>query len=156
MGLLGDEKYDVMGMCKVGVPNPTGESETFCISGIEMELMGCSVTTLKIPVYEETQMNVNYLFDDVKMISDFVIKRLNDKPDSFDDLYDFVTRSFDLEGSISKWEQLIKTHDVVYVSTFVSIKRSLKLLYYKYYFLLVVRVCNFVKYRISHHILKEK
>lgn len=156
MGLLGDEKYDVMGMCKVGVPNPTGESETFCISGIEMELMGCSVTTLKIPVYEETQMNVNYLFDDVKMISDFVIKRLKDKPDSFDELYDFVTRRFDLEGSISKWEQLIKTHDVVYVSTFARIMHSLKLLYFRYYFLSVVRVCNFVKYRISHHILKEK
>ena len=156
VGLLGDEKYDVLGMCKVGVPNPTGESETFCISGIEMELMGCSVTTLKIPVYEETQMNVNYLFDNEEMISDFIIKRLNDTPDNFDELYDFVTNRFSLEKSISRWEQLIKTNDVTYVSTFARIIRSLKLLYFKYYFLSIVRVFNFVKYRIGHHILNDR
>ncbi len=154
LGLLGDEKYEVMGKCKVGVPNPTNSSETFCISGVEMELMGCSVTTLKLPVYEETQMNNNYLFEDEALISDYIIKRLKDTPDAFEDLYNFVTSKFGIESTILRWEQLIKTGDVENVGRLESLKRSLRIFGSKYYFLLFSRIYNFLSYRIKHHILK--
>ena len=154
LGLLGDEKYEVMGKCKVGVPNPTNSSETFCISGVEMELMGCSVTTLKLPVYEETQMNKDYLFEDEALISDFIIKRLKDTPDAFEDLYNFVTSKFGMESSILRWEQLIKTGDVENLDRFESLKRSLRIFGSKYFFLLFSRTYNFLSYRIKHHILK--
>lgn len=154
LGLLGDEKYEVMGKCKVGVPNPTDSSETFCISGVEMELMGCSVTTLKLPVYEETQMNKDYLFEDEAQISDYIIKRLKAAPDAFEDLYNFVTSKFGIESSILRWEQLIKTGDVVNVGRLESLKRSLRVLGSKYYFLLFSRIYNFLSYRIKHHILR--
>lgn len=154
LGLLGDEKYDVMGRCKVGVPNPTNSSETFCISGVEMELLGCSVTTLKLPVYEETQMNKKYLFEDETQISEYIINRLKDAPDSFEDLYNFVTSKFSLESSISRWEQLIKTGDADFISRFNKIGRSIKIFAAKYFFLLFSRAYNFLKYRIKHHILR--
>lgn len=154
LGLLGDEKYDVMGRCKVGVPNPTNSSETFCISGVEMELLGCSVTTLKLPVYEETQMNKTYLFEDESQISDYIIKRLKDAPDSFDDLYNFVTCKFSIESSISRWEQLIETGDTDYIVKCDRIKRSIKIIASKYLFLIFSRAYNFLKYRIKHHILR--
>lgn len=155
LGLLGDEKYDIMGKCKVGVPNPTNSTETFCISGVEMELMGCSVTTLRLPVYEETQMNNHYLFDNEEQIADYIIHRLKDVPDNFEDLYNFVTNKFAIEKIISKWEQLIKTGDVENMNKPERVKRSIKLLGAKYFFLLFSRTYNFFSYRIKHHILRK-
>lgn len=111
LGLMGEEKYDVLGACKVGVPNPVGSSETFCITGLEMQLMGCSVTTIRIPVFEETQLHQDYLYSDVSMLSDYVIKRLESDPEDFEEQYNFVTSKFNLEQSISRWEMLIKTHE---------------------------------------------
>ena len=156
MGLLGDEKYDIMGKCKVGVPNPTNSTETFCISGVEMELMGCSVTTLKLPVYEETQMNKKYLFQDEKQISDFIIKRLNDESDKFEDLFHFVTNKFNAEYSFCKWEKLIKCNDVENINVCHLIYRSIKISLAKYYYLFFIRSFNFIKYRINHHIFKTE
>ena len=152
MGLMGDEKFDVMGMCKVGVPNPTDSSETFCISGVEMELMGCSVSTLKLPVYEETQMNTNYLFDDEALMPHFIIRRLKEEPDSFEDLYEFVTTKFDLEKSLSRWECLIKSNDVESIGKMSRLKRTIKIIVAKYYFLFFTQTLNFLRYRIKHHI----
>ena len=155
MGLLDDEKYDVMGKCKVGVPNPTNSSETFCISGVEMELMGCSVTTLNLPVYAETQMNTNYLFEEEAQISDFVIKRLEDKPDDFDDLYGFVTSKFEMGKSLSRWEKLIQEGDVEDINKFAKIYRNLKIIFAKSYFLVFTRTYNCLQYRIKHHLFKN-
>lgn len=156
MGLLGDEKYEIMGKCKVGIPNPTNSTETFCISGVEMELMGCSVTTLKLPVYEETQMNKKYLFEDEKQISDFIIKRLNDESDKFEDLFHFVTNKFNTEKSISQWEKLIKCNDIECLDKYQLIFRRIKIKLAKYHYLLFTRSFNFIKYRINHHIFKTE
>ncbi len=153
-GLLGDEKYEIMGKCKVGVPNPTGITETFCLSGVEMELMGCSICTIKVPVYEETIMNKKYLFDDITQIADFVSRRLLDIPDDYEDLYHFATKKFSIEKSMLRWEQLINTNEVEIVDKYTKIKRSLLLFICKYRFLYVTRVCNFMRYRIKHHLLK--
>ena len=156
LGLLGDEKYDVMGNCKVGVPNPTNSSETFCISGIEMELMGCSVTTLKLPVYEETQMNTNYLFEEEAQISDYIIQRLRNKPDNFDELYDFVTSKFEMERSLTQWESLIKSGDVENIDKFNQTIRNLRIIAAKYSFLLITRSFNFLRFRINHHLFRTE
>lgn len=154
MGLLGDEKYDIMGKCKVGVPNPTNSTETFCISGVEMELMGCSVTTLRLPVYMETQMNTRYLFDEESQLSDYLVSRLEDEPDCFDDLYKFVITKFATECSIARWEKLICTNEIEVTSKYSSFIRNIKIIIAKYYFHIFTRSINFIKYRINHHIFK--
>lgn len=155
MGLLGEEKYDILGKCKVGVPNPTDSSETFCISGVEMELMGCSVTTLRLPVFEETQMNKDYLFEDEAKISTYVIRRLKDEPDNHDDLYEFVTTKFGAENSLRRWEELITSGDVEQINKIARIWRNLRILIAKYHFLVFTRAYNFLQYRIKHHLLRK-
>lgn len=44
-GNLGIEKYEFMKNCLVGISNPTGKGETFCISAVEMEACGLPVIT---------------------------------------------------------------------------------------------------------------
>lgn len=154
MGLLGEEKYDILGKCKVGVPNPTDSSETFCISGVEMELMGCSVTTLRLPVFEETQMNKNYLFEEEAQISDFVVRRLKEAPDNHDDLYEFVTTKFGAENSLRRWEELIKTGEMEHINKIVRLWRNFRIHIAKYHFLIFTRAYNFLQYRIKHHLLR--
>lgn len=107
LGILGQEKYDVLGKCKVGVPNPSGVSETFCISGIEMQLMGCNIATILHPAYLDTVMNKKYLYKSVEELADYVVSRLNDASDDYDCLYHFVSSNFGIENNIQKWENLI-------------------------------------------------
>lgn len=47
MGTLGKEKLEILKKAKVGVINPTGKSETFGISAIEMEALGIPVIGAK-------------------------------------------------------------------------------------------------------------
>jgi glycosyltransferase involved in cell wall biosynthesis len=44
-GSLGLEKYETMERAKVGVVNPTGQTETFCISGVEFQALGVPVVS---------------------------------------------------------------------------------------------------------------
>ena len=46
MGDMGVEKNKILLQTKVGVPNPSGITETFCISAVEMQAMGAVVTTI--------------------------------------------------------------------------------------------------------------
>lgn len=112
LGILSDEKYDVMGRCKVGVPNPTGASETFCICGIEMQLMGCNITTIKHPAYLDTVMNKDYLYEKEEMLTEYVIRRLKSPIDNYNDLYNFVASNFGVEGNIQRWENLLLNVDM--------------------------------------------
>lgn len=109
MGLMGVEKYDILGKCKVGVPNPTGNSETFCICGIEMQLMGCNITTIYHPAYIDTVMNQDYLYHSTSHLADYVIRRLMAPRDNYDNLYEFVSSKFDIDKSIFRWEHILMT-----------------------------------------------
>lgn len=111
MGLMGTEKFDVMGKCKVGVPNPTGISETFCICGIEMQLMGCNITTIRHPAYLDTVFNHKYLYKHCSCLADYIIDRLLSPRDNYDDIYNFVNTKFGVESSILRWEKIIQTID---------------------------------------------
>lgn len=60
MGKMGDEKNEIIKKTKVGVPNPSGASETFGITAVEMQSLGCHVVTMKCPGYLDTVMNTRY------------------------------------------------------------------------------------------------
>lgn len=57
MGIMGQNKFDLLKQCKVGVPNPSGVTETFGLTAVEMQAMGCKVTTIKCPGYLDTVLN---------------------------------------------------------------------------------------------------
>lgn len=113
MGVLGSEKFEVMGRCKVGVPNPLGHTETFCICGIEMQLMGCSLTTLRHHAYLDTCYNHSYLYEDGRDLAKYIVKRLRSKPDSYDDLYRFIADKFSVEKTLGRWERILSNVDDV-------------------------------------------
>lgn len=47
MGTVGVEKYDVFRSTYVGVPNPSGLTETFCLSAVELESCGVPIATYR-------------------------------------------------------------------------------------------------------------
>jgi len=111
LGVLGDEKYNIMGRCKVGVPNPSGQTETFCLTAIEMQLMGCALTTLHYMAYFDTVYNHNFLYNDTKALAEYVVNRLISEPDNYDDIYSFITHRFSMTRSLERWELLFQTID---------------------------------------------
>lgn len=108
LGLLGEDKYKILGNCKVAVPNPSGNTECLPITVIEMQLMGCNITTIKHPAYYDTVMNMSYLFDKESELADYIVRRLKDTPDNYDNLYDFVFTKFNTEISLERWETCLK------------------------------------------------
>ena len=115
MGLLGEDKFEVMGKCKVGVPNPTGNSETFCITGIEMQLMGCGITTILHPAFLDTVMNKEYLYKKEKQLARYIVRRLEGVQDDYETLYNYVVSKFGINGNIERWEDLILNIDTTTV-----------------------------------------
>lgn len=111
MGKMGDEKLDVLSKAKVGVPNPTGETETFCICAIEMQLMGCNITTIYHPAYLDTVYNKEYLYKHKKELSKYIVRRLEAQDDDFNSVYDFISKNFSIEANITKWEYLLEHID---------------------------------------------
>ena len=110
-GLMGTEKFDIMGRCKVGVPNPTGYSECLPITTIEMQLMGCNIVTIRHFAYLDTIFNHNYLYRKCDQLADYIAKRLIAPYDDYDRLYNFISEKFSTEKSIARWENILSNID---------------------------------------------
>ena len=113
MGVMGVEKFDMMGRCKVGVPNPTGVSETFCLCGIEMQLMGCGIVTVRHPAYLDTIANRQFLYQkkSAAALASHIVERLLAERDSYDRLYNFVSCRFSTDRSLRRWEHILQHID---------------------------------------------
>lgn len=105
MGVMGNEKYDIISKCKVGVPNPNGTSETFCISGVEMQLYGAIVTAPFIPAFIDTFANHKYIYRHVSDLTQYVVSALLSQND-YDKTYAFISNQFGIETNITRWEML--------------------------------------------------
>lgn len=105
MGVMGNEKYEVISKCKVGVPNPTGQSETFCISGLEMQLYGTIVTSPFIPAFVDTFANKKFIFKHPDQLAQYVVKALQSEND-YDKTYAFIRDRFGIDVNIRRWEKL--------------------------------------------------
>lgn len=106
MGVLGDEKYDLLGKTKVGIPNPSGISETFGITAVEMQALGAHVVAKKCPGFIDT-VRMGCLFDKESDFVDFIVAELlreEDDVESFEDLTVFSQIRFAKE-----WEVLLKS-----------------------------------------------
>lgn len=108
MGAMGVEKNEVLLKTKVGVPNPTGKSETFCISAVEMQAMGCAVTAIKAPGYFDTIYN-GFLADDEDDLVKKIVKLLNNEvPKSQIETISYIKSRFAIDAVMSDWERLLK------------------------------------------------
>lgn len=103
MGIMGKEKSELLKYAKVGVPNPSGKTETFGYTAIEMQLEGVRVTTKKCSGYIETVSgNSSLLYSNIEDLSENIIKLLRcDKIPI--DCTDSIRHKFDTSTIISRW-----------------------------------------------------
>lgn len=106
MGIMGEEKNEILLNTKVGVPNPSGESETFGISAVEMQIMGAKVTTIRCAGYIDTVKN-GLLYNKKKQLAASIVQLLNDTDSNYDAAVEYFNANFSQEAVAQRWESLI-------------------------------------------------
>lgn len=108
VGNLGVEKNDILARTKVGVPNPTGLTETFCISAVEMQAMGAAVTAMESPGYYDTIIN-GVIVKNRKELARSIITLLKAKeaPLTFESTCQTIKKLFSIDEVIKDWERLL-------------------------------------------------
>ena len=116
LGLVGQDKEDYFVDTAVGVVNPSGSDETFCLSAVEMEICGVPIVTRRKYGLLDTiaHKKTGLLFKNRNQFVDYLVMLLNDK--TLNKRYggaapDFVKRSFEAKMLIGSWHQVFQ--DVV-------------------------------------------
>ena len=106
MGILGNEKFDILKETKVGVPNPSGLTETFCISAVEMQLMGASIASKQCVGYMDTVRN-GTLVNSPNQLADCIIKELRSQEDHYEETRQYIIDNFSHDAVAHQWELLL-------------------------------------------------
>lgn len=107
-GVLGIEKNDVLKQTKVGIPNPSGISETFCITALEMQAMGCLVTTIDFGGFRNTvYRKAGLLYKNPKDLARCISDLLKAKDNDINGFYDFMGKQFAFEKIAKDWINLL-------------------------------------------------
>ena len=118
-GILGAEKNDILKRTKVGVPNPSGVSETFCITALEMQAMGCLVTTLNYGGFKNTVFKTGILYNSTDELADSIIKLLEEKDNKIEEFYRFMDDNFSFEKITNDWIRMLDNinNDIITIPT---------------------------------------
>lgn len=109
MGDMGLEKNDILIQAKVGVPNPSGVTETFCLSAVEMQMFGAKIATIDAPGFLDTVKN-GLLYKNAADLADTVVRLLNtNNNDAYEAAMDFFEENFSQEAVVSVWEKFFNT-----------------------------------------------
>ncbi len=106
-GKMGEEKSRILARCKVGVPNPSGYSETFCLSAVEMELYGCRIVTKKYVGFLDTvPPDAGHLYKNEKELAKNVVRELRITYN--ESQYDYCYANFNTEKILKQWYGVIE------------------------------------------------
>lgn len=111
-GHLGMEKNELISKTKIGIPNPSGNSETFGLTAVEFQASGVPVVTKKCHGYLDTVKNdyTGYLYEKDYELGDKIIQLLKDE-EKYETLrkntVGFVKEKFDLYKTLEKWKRCI-------------------------------------------------
>ena len=158
MGVMGDEKKNILLKSRVGVPNPSGITETFCLSAVEMQMYGCRIATINFPGYMDTVRN-GRLYNRKGNLATVIVELLQSSENYYVSSMDYFEENFSYESVITKWEELIKTGNICYADKLTNlcyrfkwlkellriIKRHLPFLYYMP---MVERILIFIERRV--------
>lgn len=110
MGRMGAEKAQIIKRTKVGVPNPSGDTETFGIGAIEFEIMGCEVVTRRCCGYLDTVYNKRNLYKPrkAKILAKYVVKALKYPTIQTEEFYNNIKQKFDIRQTVAEWERLFE------------------------------------------------
>lgn len=103
MGIMGEEKNQILLKTKVGIPNPSGISETFGISAVEMQLMGAKIATIQCPGYLDTVFN-GELYKSKKDLTKTIISLLLSDNSNYNSAIENIKNRFSHEKIAEKWE----------------------------------------------------
>lgn len=108
----GDEKIKLMNMAKVGIVNPTGKGETFCIGAIEFQALEIPVVTKKGLGLLDTVQNAQtgILTTNEHQLYKAIVKLLKNTDENRrlgKNGSSFVRDTFNSANIIYKWEQLL-------------------------------------------------
>ena len=104
-GKMGNEKYEILGKTKVGVPNPGGY-ETFCISALEMQLYGSLVTTIQKGGFIDTVYNRDHLYHSTNQLTSYIVKLLNETDNDYNKFLLFFDKNFSFKEICKQWNTL--------------------------------------------------
>lgn len=101
-GVLGNEKSEIMGRTKVGVPNPSGAGETFCLSALELQLYGAVISTINYGGFKDTVYKTGILYDNPDELAECIISQLRYKDNDYKQFAEFAG-DFDFGSVTKKW-----------------------------------------------------
>ena len=107
-GVLGNEKSKILSQTKVGVPNPSGISETFCIAALEMQLYGAVVSTINYGGFKDTVYSTGHLYDSPEDLAKSVIQQLKRPDNDYSGFIEF-SKQFDFAFVAQCWIKLFDT-----------------------------------------------
>lgn len=110
MGRMGEEKKNILFMTKVGVPNPSGITETFCISAVEMQMYGAKIATIEAPGYLDSVVN-GILYRNEDDLAKSIIFLLRDSVSDYDSTMRYIDSHFSENVIVREWTQLFKEED---------------------------------------------
>lgn len=106
MGIMGKEKEAILLQTKVGVPNPSGITETFGLSAVEMQMLGANVTTIRCPGYLDTVVN-GVLYSNRKKLAENVVYLLNHNINRYEEGINYFEANFSHDAVATRWEHLL-------------------------------------------------
>lgn len=125
LGRMGVEKRDILLRTKVGVPNPTGITETFCLSAVEMQAFGARIATIKAPGYLDTVIN-GRLYTKPSALADTIVSLLKTETSDYEHAMSRFEKEFSYETVIKQWEDLFYDKNISVSSAKVNAFYRLK------------------------------
>lgn len=108
LGILGSEKNEVLKATKVGVPNPSGRTETYGFTAVEMQMMGAIVTTRRCAGYLDTVFTNAILYRTPRMLVSSIVRQLQEKDNNYIEMFKQLESTFSLDIVIKDWLNLLE------------------------------------------------
>ena len=105
-GILGNEKNEVLDITKVGIPNPTGFSETFGYTAVEMQMRGCLISTKKCPGYLDTVFSNGLLYSNNRQLAKCIVELLKRQSNNYSSMLEFIQENFEFGKVAIRWEEM--------------------------------------------------
>lgn len=112
LGVMGPEKVEVLRNSWIGIANPVGSTETFCISAVEIQAAGTPVIAgAKYGLFDTVQDGeTGYLISDVSGLADRIVHLLTDRAAAErmgEKARQFARDNYAFENITPRWQALL-------------------------------------------------